>query len=142
VLKIVARTTTEMEASLIVGRLKEAGIPCMCRGGHRTTFAGGRSILVEQADLDRARETLKANEGGFDEAELARLSEEAGHISAEQEPPPEQPVGADSGGEAHTSREAQSDSTSSDSHHHFLSALEKLAKRDHAPDHAENPFGH
>jgi hypothetical protein len=37
-----------------------------------------RDIYVRSADLERAREVLKADEGGFDEDELARLSEEAG----------------------------------------------------------------
>jgi hypothetical protein len=37
-----------------------------------------RDIYVRAADLERAREVLKAGEGDFDEDELARLSEEAG----------------------------------------------------------------
>jgi hypothetical protein len=35
-------------------------------------------VYVRAADLERARAVLKEDEGGFDEAELARLSEEAG----------------------------------------------------------------
>jgi len=35
-------------------------------------------VYVRATDLERARAVLKEDEGGFDEAELARLSEEAG----------------------------------------------------------------
>jgi hypothetical protein len=35
-------------------------------------------VYVNASDLDHARAVLKEDEGGFDEQELARLSEEAG----------------------------------------------------------------
>ncbi len=41
-----------------------------------------RGQIRRAADLERAREVLKADEGGFDEDELARLSEEAGKENA------------------------------------------------------------
>jgi hypothetical protein len=79
-LKIVATANDEMQAELIMGRLSEAGIHCMGSGG--TGFQRGmtrsRDVYVNAKDLDRARAILKADEGGFDEDELARLSEEAG----------------------------------------------------------------
>jgi Putative prokaryotic signal transducing protein len=78
-LEIVATATDEMQEPLIVGRLSEAGIRCMRSGGGiKRSIAGPRSVYVEAADLERARAVLKEDEGGFDEDELARLSEEAG----------------------------------------------------------------
>jgi hypothetical protein len=79
-LKIVTTATDEMQQSLIIGRLTEAGIHCMGGAAERgwRTAARSRDIYVQAADLERAREVLKADEGGFDEDELARLSEEAG----------------------------------------------------------------
>jgi hypothetical protein len=82
-LKIVATATDEMQESLIMGRLSEAGIRCMdAGGGRKRSAAGPRDIYVRAADLERAREVLKADEGDFDEDELARLSEEAGKEDA------------------------------------------------------------
>jgi hypothetical protein len=69
-LKILTTATDAMQETLMVGRLSEAGI--RLRGG------GPRNVFVKAADLERARAVLKADEGGFDEDELARLSEEAG----------------------------------------------------------------
>jgi hypothetical protein len=78
-LKIVTTATDEMQQSLIIGRLSEAGIRCMGGAAERNWNTGrSRDIYVRAADLGRAREVLKADEGGFDEDELARLSEEAG----------------------------------------------------------------
>jgi hypothetical protein len=80
-LKILTTATDAMQETLMVGRLSEAGIRCMQTGG---LSAGGlrgggpRNVFVKAADLERARAVLKADEGGFDEDELARLSEEAG----------------------------------------------------------------
>jgi hypothetical protein len=65
--------------SLIIGRLSDAGIRCVGGAAERRWSAGGsRDVYVRAADLEQAREVLKANEGDFDEDELARLSEEAG----------------------------------------------------------------
>jgi hypothetical protein len=82
-LKIVATATDEMHKALIIGRLAEAGIRCMSGAAERNWNTGrSRDIYVRAADLERAREVLKAGEGGFDEDELARLSEEAGKENA------------------------------------------------------------
>jgi len=143
VLKIVAKTRTEIEASLVMGRLAEAGIPCMRRGGGSGgSFARGGSILVEDKDLERARETLKADEGDFDEAELTRLSEEAAaklaeQKPAEQEPPRHQPIQADDRDAADPPSRPPADSIE----HGLLSAMERLIKRGGHEDGAPNPFG-
>jgi hypothetical protein len=39
---------------------------------------------MSNRDLDRARAILQADEGGFDEDELARLSEEAGKETTQE----------------------------------------------------------
>jgi hypothetical protein len=79
-LKIVA-SVDQFEADIIMGRLSEAGIHCM-RSGGGAGFERGmsrfRDVYVNAKDLERARAVLKEDEGGFDEDELARLSEEAG----------------------------------------------------------------
>jgi Putative prokaryotic signal transducing protein len=83
-LKILTTATGAMQQTLIVGRLSEAGIHCMQTGNLGVGgFRGGgpRNVLVKAADLKRARAVLKEDEGGFDEDELARLSEEAGRES-------------------------------------------------------------
>jgi hypothetical protein len=136
-LKVVATTMNEVEASLVMGRLKEAGIPCMLTGGGRRTLARG-SVMVEEADLDRARATLKADEGNFDEAELARLSEEAGEKAAARELSRPQPLR-----DSRTSGDATPETpTEAAKHHRILGAFEKLAGREHGEDRKENPFGH
>jgi hypothetical protein len=79
--KFLTTATDEMQQSLLIGRLTEAGIRCTGIGGGvglRRGASGPRDIYVQAADLDRARAVLKEDEGGFDEDELARLSEEAG----------------------------------------------------------------
>jgi len=78
-LKSVTTANDEIQASLIVGRLSEAGIRCVgSSGGLRRGASGRRHVYVRAADLERARALLQEDEGGFDEDELARLSEEAG----------------------------------------------------------------
>jgi hypothetical protein len=79
-LKVVTTATDAMQESLILGRLSEAGIRCMGGGGNLPRLGGGgpHDLYVYAADLERARALLKEDEGGFDEDELARLSEEAG----------------------------------------------------------------
>jgi hypothetical protein len=130
VLKIVATTKNEIEASLVMGRLTEAGIPCMRKGGGaRGSLASGGSILVEEADLNRARDTLNADDGGFDEGELARLSQEAGPNLGKQQLPP-QPIPADDRDGVNTNRQAPTESDK----HHMLRTFGRRAK-------GENPFG-
>ncbi len=131
VLKIVAQTRTELEASLLMGRLSEAGIQCMRKaGGGRGSLAGGGSILVEDTDLERAREALSPDEGDFDEAELTRLSEQAGarlaeQKSSEQQPPRDQSIQAGDRDAANASTRAPAQSTK----HGFLGAVGRLTKR-------------
>jgi Putative prokaryotic signal transducing protein len=79
-LKVVTTATDAMQQSLILGRLAEANIHCVAGGSKLPRFGAGgpHDIYVYAADLERARAVLKEDEGGFDEDELARLSEEAG----------------------------------------------------------------
>lgn len=131
VLKIVAKTRTEIEASLVMGRLDEASIPCMRKGGSgRDSVELSVGIYVEETDLDRARATLKAGEGDFDESELARLSEEAGAKWAAPEPA-EQNAAAPPG-------KPPADSAKQGFLH---GALKKLAKRAEGGGRKPNPFG-
>jgi hypothetical protein len=76
----VTTATDEMQQAVIIGCLSDAGIHCMGGGAQmpRRGAAGPHDVYVRAADLERAREVLKEDEGGFDEDELARLSEEAG----------------------------------------------------------------
>jgi hypothetical protein len=78
-LQALTTAADEMQERLIVGRLAEAGIRSMLTGGGiKRGIAGPWTVYVQAADLERARSLLKEDEGGFDEEELARLSEEAG----------------------------------------------------------------
>ncbi len=84
---VVTTVTSEAEAELIRERLLEAGIHALSQrtiGGPEWGWSGARSVFVKEADLDRARAVLKAEEGEFSEDELARLSEEAGREANEQ----------------------------------------------------------
>jgi hypothetical protein len=87
-LKILTTVSNDLEASLITGRLQEAGIHSMQRSEQLPQYTiGPHSILVEDDDYTRAREILAEDEGGYDESELARLSEQAAqdaHASAER----------------------------------------------------------
>jgi hypothetical protein len=76
VLKVVTSASSEPEAALICARLAEAGIQAMPQrsiGGPEWGWSGARYVYVEEHDLLRAREVLKADEG-VSEAELADLS--------------------------------------------------------------------
>jgi Putative prokaryotic signal transducing protein len=80
-LKVVATAANEAEAEMIRDRLLSDGIHAISQrtiGGPEWGWSGGRNVYVSEADLDRARAVLKADEGSFSEDELARLSEEAG----------------------------------------------------------------
>jgi len=64
---------------VITGRLADAGVKAVVEGSmlDRGEIAGrSHDVYVEERDLDRARATLEASQG-FDENELARLSEES-----------------------------------------------------------------
>jgi len=77
------------EAALLVARLHDAGIPCMRGGGEgpRGISRSAREVYVDEASLPRAQEILEEDRGGFDEKELARLSEEAGQRWAHEDSP-------------------------------------------------------
>lgn len=123
-LKILTTAGNELEADLLLARLREADIHCMhSPGGPQSGLSGGRDILVEEEDLGRAREVLKAGEGGFDEEELARLSEEAGRKAAETE-----------AGDVQTQAPAEK-------HPGRLKAVERLTGREHDTDSPDDPFG-
>jgi hypothetical protein len=78
-LQVLTTVADEFQQRLIAGRLAEAGIRCMLTPrGLKRSISGPKNIYVQAADLERARALLKEDEGGFDEAELARLSEAAG----------------------------------------------------------------
>jgi hypothetical protein len=85
-LKILISVANEAEAELVLGRLSHQGIPATSQrtiGSAEWGGSGARNVLVDEADLDRARMLLQANEGAFSEEELARLSEEAGRSTRE-----------------------------------------------------------
>jgi hypothetical protein len=78
VLKVLTSTGSPVEQSVLLARLLDAGIPCMRGAGRqRSVLDSGRDVLVEEEDFARAREVLNEDDEGFDEEELARLSEEA-----------------------------------------------------------------
>jgi hypothetical protein len=85
-LKVVATVANEAEAELVCGRLSEAGIAAVSQraiGGPEFGASGGRYVYVDEADLDRATSLLEAEQGAISEAELARLSDEAGRQANE-----------------------------------------------------------
>lgn len=133
-LKVLTSTSNPVERSLLIARLSDAGIPCMRgAGGARSALGSGRDILVEDEDLIRAQEILKEDDEGFDEDELARLSEEAGrHVAS---PAPSLPRSAlTDRAEPSTSRKAQAPANK----HRLVKALQRLARGKHE---ANSPFG-
>src|SRR6202167_2860939 len=133
-LKIVTTASNAMEAELAIGRLSEAGIHCMQGSGVAWgVVGGGSSVYVEETDLDRAREVLRADEGGFDEEELVRLSDEAGEEAMGDDSsstPPTQPKSTD--------REVEPPEPEK---HGLFETLENLAKGKHGTDGRDSPFG-
>jgi hypothetical protein len=80
-LKAVTAVANEAEAQLVLDLLAGAGIQAILQrtiGSVEWGSSGARDVLVDEADLDRARELLAANEGAVSDDELTRLSEEAG----------------------------------------------------------------
>jgi hypothetical protein len=74
---IVTTVNNDLEATVVCGRLSEAGIHSMQRPSGRGGAwnpAGARDVCVAEQDLDRAREVLKADEG-LSEEELTREEE-------------------------------------------------------------------
>jgi hypothetical protein len=85
-LRPVAGARTEPEAELIVQRLAQAGISAVSQlssGNPEFGSSGGRTIYVEDVDVERAREALAGQENEFSDEELAELSERAAREAAE-----------------------------------------------------------
>jgi hypothetical protein len=64
-LMVVTTVNNELEATVVCGRLSEAGIQSMQRPsaqGGTWNPAGARDVCVAGPDLDRAREVLRADE--------------------------------------------------------------------------------
>jgi len=65
-LMVVTTVNNELEATVVCGRLSEAGIQSMQRPsanqGGTWNPAGARDVCVAEQDLDRAREVLRADE--------------------------------------------------------------------------------
>jgi hypothetical protein len=138
-LKIVARASSAAEAVMVCGRLTEAGIRTM-RGAGR--WGSGRDVYVKEQDLERSREVLKADEGGFSEEELARLSDEAGGMAAEEDSSsaPTQltpPNREDERGEPDEPVE-----TRTPTKRHVFGVFERIVRRTPEADASDNPFGH
>lgn len=122
-MKILATVSNELEASLITGRLQEAGIHSMQRSEQLPQYTiGPHSILVEDHDYIRAREILAQDEGGFDEGELARLSEQAAE---------------DARARAERSAQAAASTPETGKSRHWLRRI-LLRRHQYTP---ENPFG-
>jgi hypothetical protein len=85
-LKVVATAPNEPDAAIVLGRLEEAGIRSIAKPPMGTYKAASRArrIYVREVDLQRARVVIEENEVPFDEAELARLSDEAGREAIER----------------------------------------------------------
>jgi Putative prokaryotic signal transducing protein len=78
--RLLTSTANDFEAEVIRGRLADAGIEVVVKGGLPGRYGnvvGARDIYVEEDDFERASEAMKAGEG-FNEDELAALSEQAG----------------------------------------------------------------
>src|SRR5262245_22888978 len=77
-LTVVTTVNNELEATVVCGRLAEAGIQSMqrpsARQGGTWNPAGARDVCVAERDLDRAGEVLQADEG-VSEEELTREEE-------------------------------------------------------------------
>lgn len=141
-LKLLATTTDPVEATLLMSRLREAGVPCVRGPGGvvgRGTLRSSRDILVEEHHLPRAREVLAEDRGGFDEAELARLSEQAGRAAAAHAasaPSPPRHAGGATGEAAHAGLAAPR------AHGRIYRAIVRLATgRSPEADQRPDPFG-
>ena len=79
---VVTTVNNELEATVVCGRLTEAGIQSMQRPSGRQggtwNPAGARDVCVAERDLDRAHEALQADEG-VSEEELTREEELTEH---------------------------------------------------------------
>jgi hypothetical protein len=87
VLRPVAGARTEPEAALILQRLSAAGVSAVSQlssGNPEFGASGGRTIYVEEEDLEKARAALALQEPGFTDDELAELSERAAREAIER----------------------------------------------------------
>ena len=133
-LKVLTSASNPVEQSLLIARQSDAGIPCMRgAGGARAALGSGRDILVEEENLAQAQEILKEDDEGFDEEELACLSEEAGRQAAEAIPQLPQPAPEDRAGPP-TPIETQAPAKT----HGLLKTFERLTRDKHE---ANSPFG-
>jgi hypothetical protein len=83
-LKAVTAVNSEAEAQIVLDLLEGAGIQAIQRrtiGSVEWGSSGARDVLVDEADLERARAVLAENEGAVSDDELERLSGEAGRKS-------------------------------------------------------------
>lgn len=135
-LKVLTTASNEIELDLLLARLRGAGIRGMHSAGDpKSGLSGGRDILVEADALDRARAVLKAEEGNFDEDELARLSEEAGQ-RANQDSRTIQPTRADDRSEPRPTSDDSAPTT-----HGLSRVFERLTGRGRHADAPGNPSG-
>jgi hypothetical protein len=84
-LRSVTTVGSQAEAEMVCDRLLTDGIHAVTQrtiGSVEWGASGARTVMVEAADLERARALLASEEGTFSDEELTRLSEEAG-----REPP-------------------------------------------------------
>jgi hypothetical protein len=87
VLRPVAGARNEPEAELIVQQLQQAGISSVSQlssGNPEFGSSGGRTIYVEEDEVERAREVLADAQSQISDEELARLSEEAAREGRER----------------------------------------------------------
>jgi len=85
-LRPVTTVASEAEAEIIRERLLAEGIHAITQrtiGSVEWGPSGARSLMVDAADLERARALLASEEGTFSDEELTRLSEEAGREDPE-----------------------------------------------------------
>jgi hypothetical protein len=85
-LKVVAGAPNQPQADLIVERLAEIGIAAISQlslGNPEFGAAGGRTIYVEERDVERAKALLAVEEPPISDEELTRLSEQAGREAQE-----------------------------------------------------------
>jgi hypothetical protein len=85
-LKVLTTVASEAEAELVCERLAQAGIQALPQrtiGGPEWGTSGSRNVYVTEADLERGRVALAADEGEFSDEELTRLSEQAAREARE-----------------------------------------------------------
>ncbi len=87
VLRPVAGAQNEPQAELIVQRLAAAGVSAVSHlssGNPEFGSSGGRTIYVEEKDVERARAALADEQPEFTDEELSELSERAGREARER----------------------------------------------------------